>query len=440
MRLMVTKLGKIEAAEVDLRPLTVLVGPNHTNKSWVAFAAQHLLTWPASTSRNGGWDFQLDGELLTTVQSAFAEVSRGSSAATVSVSRGTSDDRMGAMLGRGDLSVALGVPESALPSEASVVLELEQADRDRHLYSGVDLHIERTGNFFQLQARFRRADGGRDLVETAAVESAHPSGYMSVIDRWLRVMHGSLVARTIALPVARQAMLAYGLRSPDQGPRPLLPGYIRSFTQLVEQLRLQGVQADEGPLGDAHALLDRGALGGTVVPGALGSMSFQPAGSRLRLPLSASASGAQSLAALSLYLRSLAQPGDFIVIDEPELCLHPQAQIALVEVFAILVRRGMRVLYTTHSPYMVDHLNNLMELSRLPLKKRKTVAKRFQLGTAEAWLDPEEVAVHEFGSSKGKVEVKSVLDRDQAMIDTDTFGRWSDQLGSLYNSLLDAEE
>ncbi|HYO69372.1 MAG TPA: hypothetical protein VEU33_25175, partial [Archangium sp.] len=43
MKLKIEKLGRIRSAEIDVRPLTVLIGPNNTNKTWTAYALYGLL-------------------------------------------------------------------------------------------------------------------------------------------------------------------------------------------------------------------------------------------------------------------------------------------------------------------------------------------------------------------------------------------------------------
>ncbi|HSP81066.1 MAG TPA: hypothetical protein VLQ93_21265, partial [Myxococcaceae bacterium] len=72
MKLTVRKLGLIERAELDIRPLTVLIGPNGTNKTWVAYALYGLLrnlteTVPSlpgiKASLSGGGGEELDARL-----------------------------------------------------------------------------------------------------------------------------------------------------------------------------------------------------------------------------------------------------------------------------------------------------------------------------------------------------------------------------------------
>lgn len=49
---------------------------------------------------------------------------------------------------------------------------------------------------------------------------------------------------------------------------------------------------------------------------------------------------------------------DVIVLDEPEIHLHPQWQIAYAELLVLLQKKfDLSVVVTTHSPYFVDAIN-----------------------------------------------------------------------------------
>ncbi|OJT23271.1 hypothetical protein BO221_20625 [Archangium sp. Cb G35] len=121
---------------------------------------------------------------------------------------------------------------------------------------------------------------------------------------------------------------------------------------------------------------------------------------------------------------------------------HPQAQVALTEFIAALVNAGVRVVLTTHSPYVVDHLNNLMEASRAAAEKREELAQKFTLKTPSSFISPEKVAVHAFQeeSPEGEVTVREVLNRQTGLIDWSTFSRVSEHITNLYSDILRSSE
>lgn len=83
---------------------------------------------------------------------------------------------------------------------------------------------------------------------------------------------------------------------------------------------------------------------------------------RVLLPYMVSTS-ARSLYGLHLWIKHQAKEGDIIMIDEPELGLHPENQIKLARLFVKLVNAGVKVWIATQSDYIVKEINNMILLS-----------------------------------------------------------------------------
>ncbi|MBN1236632.1 MAG: AAA family ATPase [Methanotrichaceae archaeon] len=153
---------------------------------------------------------------------------------------------------------------------------------------------------------------------------------------------------------------------------------------------------------------------------------FQPTGANGKtVEIPATASLVKSLSPLYLYLTYVAMPGDLLVIDEPEMNLHPEAQAKIIELLAILVNSGIRIIVTTHSPYIVDHLVNIMEGAER--ERPDEAAEKFYLKTSEAFLSKDKVSVYLFEDGTAK----NVLSED-GMIDWGTFGDVSEQVSKIY--------
>ena len=126
-----------------------------------------------------------------------------------------------------------------------------------------------------------------------------------------------------------------------------------------------------------------------------GEVNFTPSkadGKSFSFQLSSSA--VKTLSSLIVYLKYQAQPNDLLIIDEPELNLHPDNQILLARVFARMINKGMRLLISTHSDYIIRELNNMIMLSANEPAMKK-VAKEFGYHSDEK-INYEDIGVYLF--------------------------------------------
>ena len=109
---------------------------------------------------------------------------------------------------------------------------------------------------------------------------------------------------------------------------------------------------------------------------------YTPKGTQDKLTMVESSSAVRSLLNLGFYLRHVAQKGHLLMVDEPELNLHPANQRRVARLFARLVNLGVKVFITTHSDYIVKELNTLIMLNHdKPHLKR--IAKENGYGQSE---------------------------------------------------------
>ena len=104
-------------------------------------------------------------------------------------------------------------------------------------------------------------------------------------------------------------------------------------------------------------------IGGEYVITQNDQLYYIPKGTRLKLTMVESSSSVRSLLDLSFYLSCIAEKGDLLMVDEPELSLHPENQRRIARLFARLANLGVKVFITTHSDYIVKELNTLIMLN-----------------------------------------------------------------------------
>ncbi|MBK1989950.1 AAA family ATPase [Sphaerospermopsis aphanizomenoides BCCUSP55] len=104
-------------------------------------------------------------------------------------------------------------------------------------------------------------------------------------------------------------------------------------------------------------------IGGEYTVNRNDELYYVPKGKRVKLSISESSSAVRSLLDIGFYLRHEAQHGDLLMVDEPELNLHPENQRRVARLFARLVNLGIKVFITTHSDYIIKELNTLIMLN-----------------------------------------------------------------------------
>ena len=104
-------------------------------------------------------------------------------------------------------------------------------------------------------------------------------------------------------------------------------------------------------------------IGGEYVITQNDQLYYIPKGTRSKLTMVESSSSARALLDLSFYLNCIAEKGDLLMVDEPELSLHPENQRRMARLFARLVNLGVKVFITTHSDYIIKELNTLIMLN-----------------------------------------------------------------------------
>ena len=128
----------------------------------------------------------------------------------------------------------------------------------------------------------------------------------------------------------------------------------------------------------------------------------------LDIDLYNASSSIKQLAPLLLYLRYRAKENDLLIIDEPEMNLHPESQAKLLEVLAMLVNHGVNVLLTTHSPYLLAHLNNLAQADGTSQAVRNRQSKSLYLKNPDSLLRMDQVSAYEMKDN----QLQSLKDED----------------------------
>ena len=72
------------------------------------------------------------------------------------------------------------------------------------------------------------------------------------------------------------------------------------------------------------------------------------------------------MSVFSIYLKYVLKKGDLLIIEEPEAHLHPKNQRIFIKYIIRAINQGLRVMFTTHSDYIINQINNFITLNNIP--------------------------------------------------------------------------
>ncbi|WP_437809424.1 AAA family ATPase [Sorangium sp. So ce1078] len=424
MRFRVENLGPLREAEVDLsKDLLVLTGPNNTGKTYFAWSVYGLLRTPPKGLEGIGKKLlaaagaevdltPLWGECLSDVARAFQGNLRSCFAAPAhSFDRTKIDLRiddpawlserlfpleMARHLGaisssptvrlNDDLSISLDVRP---PAQAAIRVLGRAADGSHSNSIGWDSVPAELQEFLPTVAG-RLLGSVMTWFTTGCDVFPAERIAVNIFAKELALKRMELVSEVLDESDERGAADAFGavLRRAGRYPWPI------QHSLLVAN-DMANLAKKESKHADLAREIESAILGGVVRVSEHGELTFAPhQASDDHLAIHLTASVVKSLASLVFYFRHLARGRELLIIDEPELNLHPDNQRKIARILAKAVNRGFKVMMSTHSDYIIRELNHLIMLGT-PSEKTHRLAE--ELGYDPACLiRPERIGVYLF--------------------------------------------
>lgn len=166
-----------------------------------------------------------------------------------------------------------------------------------------------------------------------------------------------------------------------------------------------------------------------------GKTSFIYHNENEKVDLLESASGLQSVIPVLLlveYAKSLKDEYNFnFVVEEPELNLYPKAQHELIKyLIANCLFDRKNLILTTHSPFVLASLNNLLLAFDKGQSKPKEVSKIIK---KESWLNPKNFIAYQLKNGKAY----KIMDDKLGQIKENMIDKISDEFSNEFDKLLD---
>ena len=120
------------------------------------------------------------------------------------------------------------------------------------------------------------------------------------------------------------------------------------------------------------------------------------------------------------------------IIEEPESHLFPESQKYITELIALAANHGHSVLVTTHSPYVLGTLNNLLYAYQVGVEKPEQAE---QVISKRIWLDDKKV--HAYFVKNGGAE--DCMDAEMRLIQNERIDEISHVVNQEYDQLFDIQ-
>lgn len=376
MRFTLKNLGQLEEATIDLsRDLIVLTGPNNTSKTYVAYAIYGFVSLAFDTLR-----YDLFGNLDYTHRDL-------NDSNTVNISAFTRDNLL--LISKnlaeryGSELVDVFAADPAFVSRAEVSIDIDELqlrenetrikayglspqvvwdEPAKELILSIPPRLPQTGGSMayghMVTELHARAISDMLFPHVPHVLTAERSA-VQLFGRELSIRRTELVdtllARTARAGKGEDPLSLLGQRAR----RYSMP--IRDSLRIVDDLAV--LRKNMSPLAPLADRLGRDVMQGAIQIADDGEMGFHPEGGSSGISMALASSSVKALSSLSFYLRHLARVGDFLIIDEPELNLHPDNQRRVAKLLVRMARSGIKVMISTHSDYILREINNAIMLS-----------------------------------------------------------------------------
>ena len=425
----VSYLGPIRKAVVDLqKPFTLFCGPNSTGKTYMSYLL-YAINEDSDYDDSKGLDkiakqilseqqFVLRRELI---DEYIGDLAKGMKS------------KLGSIFGIGDSMV------EKLFSQFELTLSLSDNEFEKivshpcRLVSGnndaeVVLEKDADSDVVRYQANIKAQNIIRDSLMNIRFMLSH---YFRILCfgniggvRMLTVERNSIYTFKTELSLSRNELIDRIQQKSGQSELDIFdivnsssrryPLAVRSSLRIANDL--ENVQKFNGPYYQFAEQIEEGILHGEVKITRNGDVEFisEKAGRSKHLPIHMASSIVKTMSSLVIYLKHIARKGDLLIIDEPEMNFHPDVQIALVRIFSMLSKMGLRLIVSTHSDYMVREVNNLIMAGSLYhhdaqlinemgykeemlMNKETVVVKYFNYGKSKRFLDVVDVKVENDG-------------------------------------------
>ena len=377
MKVKIKNLGILKQAEFSLGDLTIICGGNNTGKTYATYALfgflytwRRLLTWPTFGLKEKINQLLSDGvislDLQEYVQQCESILTTGCQRYVQQIPEvfAANEERFKNV----DFQIELNFDniqfqnkyERKISTATLEIISINKPEDEPYLSITLLTETEK----INLPVHFLE-DIIYDSIQDIIFSQFFPRPFIASAERT-----GAAIFRK-ELNFARNRLLEEISKNSNFNPRELLFNVSQDYALPVKKnvdftRQIETIVKKTSFIAENHpSILEDFAdiIGGQYMITSNDELYYIPKGKKLRLSMDESSSAVRSLLDIGFYLRHEAQIGDLLIVDEPELNLHPENQRRIAKLFARLINIGIKVFITTHSDYIIKEINTLIMLN-----------------------------------------------------------------------------
>lgn len=141
-----------------------------------------------------------------------------------------------------------------------------------------------------------------------------------------------------------------------------------------------------------------------IVEAPISDFIYTPSGSNNSLPMFISSGVITEMTPLLLFLKYKKNLST-LMMEEPEMCLHPKLQWLISRVLIQIVNTNIQVIITTHSDIILQHINNIIKL--LKNNNKDKLSEKYGYKNKDL-IDVAKIRVYQLDSSENKSSIKKL--------------------------------
>lgn len=382
MKLKISKLGKIESANIELKDLTIICGPNSSNKTWLSYLICNVIEHNFALAKYGNYSDFITRSVNSFINNNEVVISKEDACREIK-------DRLKFVIdeSKKNLHKYFNVEKSSLQelaveldtthikstiinaedwtTEEGVVCRVEGDQftfkkSDEYDYS-IDIDIQEM-NFLSAMIVFLGTSLDSLVLGQPFLATSERTGalvFQKDLDR-TSIALDTLLTSVQNLDVSPQEksqliqLVSEKVYTADS--RVSVP-IRRNITDIrnAEDIMKGRVEAPQHVI----EILDKMNGGSFIFNEDIEYVSDHNTNHKI----ASTSSSIKSLFLIDLYARYKLNKHDVLLIDEPELNLHPSNQRLMARLIARLVNAGIKVVITTHSDFLIREISNSIALS-----------------------------------------------------------------------------